>query len=479
MGSTNPIRILRSSVAPKPGPETWMSVCSLQLWFAVFFFLVSGAGAVADAQSAAEVTRFEGQCFGPIRYQVTIGGRLEQTWVRAVAAKVQERLDEINVKMSTYQQDSDVSRFNRESSTDWIEVDAETAEVVAMSQDISRQTQGAFDITVGPLVAVWKFGAAAKDDPTGREAAPTEEEIQAILQRVGYDKLEVRVNPPALRKAVPELQIDLSAIAKGYAVDQVAMVLSQHGHENFFVEVGEEIKAQGQHPAGRAWVCGIEKPLELQREIDITVPVRNKAIATSGDYRQFRVIAGRRYSHTIDPRSGYPTDGTVALASIATSDCAVADAWATAAMVLGRDQSLALANQHKIGLRMVLRHENSGFEAVQNEHYPAALPGERPGANWVVMVGATVLVFGIALAGMSIGVIFKRQPIKGSCGGLASMPDQDGKSACELCSNPSRECVEFGRGTRAAREAAAAATAEGSRSSDSPADGGGKPGVQD
>jgi len=414
------------------------------------FSLSTTSSAVADE---ASVTKVEGQCFGPIRFQVTVGKSLSDTDRQALLLEVQQRLDDINRKMSTYTNDSDITRFNRDLSTDWIAVDLETAQVVYLALRISEQSEGAFDITVGPLVAAWKFGAA---NPDGEDDAkiPNAAEIQELLTRVGHTKLQVRLEPPALRKQVPNLELDLSAIAKGYAVDEVARVAERLGYENYFVEVGEEVRAAGQHPAGRKWLCGVEKPLELERAIDLKVPLENMSIATSGDYRQFRIVNDRRYSHTIDPRSGYPTDGHVALASIATADCSVADAWATAAMVLGPEKMQQLANEHRFGLHIVTRNESGEFHSVRNDRYPTPVVENRTaGPNWIVMVGATVLAFGLALAGMSVGVMFKRKPIAGSCGGLANMPNSDSRSPCELCANPSQECRELGRGAKAARAA--------------------------
>lgn len=416
----------------------------------------------ANANGAADqplVSKIEGNCFGPIGFKVTVGKVLTDAEQTSLMSAVQARLDEINQKMSTYTTDSDIGRFNREASTDWFAVDLETARVVELAQRISEKSEGAFDVTVGPLVAAWKFGAA---NPSGEDdnKLPSTAEIKQLLERVGYTKLEVRLDPPALRKQVPNLELDLSAVAKGYAVDEVANVVARLGYESYFVEVGEEVRAAGRHPAGRVWLCGIEKPLEMEREIELRVPLENLAIATSGDYRQFRIVEERRYSHTIDPRTGYPTDGQVALASIATSDCSVADAWATAAMVLGVEKMLELSEQHRLGLHMVTRDATGQLISRQNARYPKPLvEPQATGPNWVVMVGATVVVFGLALAGMSVGVMFKRKPISGSCGGLANMPNNDNRSPCELCSNPSQECRELGRGAKAAREAREAAEA--------------------
>lgn len=435
------------------------------LTYARFFPLQTAA---RDTDSpASQTTQISGTCFGPLAYQVTVGQVLESAEKEVLQQAVQNRLDEINGLMSTYQPDSVVSRFNQFAETEWFGVDGETAKVVLRSLELSQKTDGAFDITVGPLVAAWKFGAADPDNDQSvnlgksEQSLPGDDQIASLLQRVGYQKLEARLGPPALRKLHPLLQIDLSAIAKGYAVDEVSRVVNELGYANHFVEVGEEVRAIGRHPANRAWVCGIERPVEIIRSIDIRIPLDNQAIATSGDYRQFRLIGGQRYSHIIDPRTGKPANYSVALASVCADDCMTADAFATAFSVMGQSAAMKTASANEVGLHLVLRDADGGLTTQANAAYPKALAptATGPAANWLIMLGATVLVFGLALAGMSIGVMFKRKPIAGSCGGLAAMAGGNRPSACDLCANPAKECRENGPGTRAAREAAEAAEA--------------------
>lgn len=402
-------------------------------------------------QDQATTSRLQGSCFGLISWEVTVGGTLSESQEEQLQDAVQQRLDQINARMSTYRDDSDVSRFNASTSTDWFAVEAETALVVQRSLEISAATQGAFDVTVGPLIGLYHFGAAAnQQDAT--PTLPSAEEIAQTLSAVGYDKLQVQLSPPTLRKSVASLQIDLSAIAKGYAVDQVAKVVTEAGFQNYFVMVGEEVAASGKHPAGRQWVCGIEKPVEQARHVlDIRVPLVDSAIATSGDYRQYYVIDGKRISHTVDPRSGKPATSAVALASVKADDCMTADAFATAMMVLPITESEQIAAQLGLGIHLVQRGENGEFVTVENSQYPAALPPTQAveSVSWLLPVGISILIFGIAVVSMSVGVLFKREPIKGSCGGLANMPGATG-SACDLCSNPSKECQEMGRGARKA-----------------------------
>lgn len=414
-------------------------------------------GLTGETAWAQKTTSLQGTCFGPIGWQVTVGQELGDSASQQLQQAVQTRLDEINQLMSTYQDDSDVTRFNRSDSIDWFPVDAETAAVIQRSRDISVWTDGAFDITVGPLVQLWNFGAGKQDGQD--QILPTTEAIQKARQRVGYQKLEVRQDPPSIRKSQPDLQIDLSAIAKGYAVDQVARATEGLGYSNYFVEVGEEVRAAGEHPSGRPWVCGIEKPLEGFRRLDIRIPLNNAAIATSGDYRQFRMVDGKRLSHTIDPRTGEPVQTGVALASVQFKDCMTADALATAMMVLPWEESQVIANEHGAGVRVVRRTESAATQVLTNSLYPKPMP-EAPaqGNRFLIPVGISLLAFGMVVLAMSVGVIFKRKPIQGSCGGLANMPGSTG-SACDLCSNPSKECQEMGRGAKKAREEAEATSA--------------------
>lgn len=398
----------------------------------LFFF------SVASDQAFGQTTKIQGTCFGPIAWHVVVPEIGDQTSIEALEKAIHGRLSEINDRMSTYKADSEVSRFNRSKTTDWFEVSLETATIVQKSIEFGERTDGRFDITVGPLVSAWKFGAGKDDD---QFQPPSLDKISSILQNVGYQKLESRFDPPAIKKSVSGVQIDLSAIAKGYAVDEVARQLEKAGYEDYFVQVGEEVFAKGKHPAGRYWICGIEKPEIGKQVVDIKVALVNQAIATSGDYRQFYEFEGKKFSHAIDPKTGFPTESSINLASISAPDCLTADALATAVMVGGP----AVADSYEVGIRYIKHYDSSEqskkFLLDQNELYPKPI-GRPPvsSSNPLFTIGITVLVFGLFLLLMSVGVIFAGKPIKGSCGGLGNIPGHEGKSACELCRNPSEEC---------------------------------------
>lgn len=264
-------------------------------------------------------------------------------------------LDRINRKMSTYQEDSELSKFNRAKTTDWIPVSSESVFVIAAALQVSRLTDGAFDITVGPIVNLWGFG------PTISEAVfPTDEMIQETLQTVGYQHIFIQDTPPALRKDLPDVQIDLSAIAKGYAVDQVAEYLESIELHDYLIEIGGELRGKGKNSQGETWKVAIEKPDPRQRAIHGVVQLQNKGMATSGDYRIFFERNGQRYSHTINPRTGRPITHELASVTVISHSTMLADALATGLMVLGPDSGFHLAEQEKLSALFITKG-NGGF----------------------------------------------------------------------------------------------------------------------
>lgn len=271
--------------------------------------------------------------------------------------QIDRRLEAISRQMSTYLPDSEISRFNRYEGRDWFPVSAEFVRVVAAGLEVSRSTQGAFDVTVGPLVNLWGFG------PAGRPAVvPADEAIADCRARVGYDRLEVRAEPPALRKRQADLYVDLSAIAKGFAVDEVAGLLEQNGVRGYMVEIGGEVRTRGRKPDGGSWRIGIERPVATAREIQWVVELDDRSLATSGDYRNFFEQQGRRYSHEIDPRTGRPVEHGLVSVSVLAGDCMTADAWATALIVLGPEAALPTAQRHGLDVLCMIRTQDGWLE---------------------------------------------------------------------------------------------------------------------
>ncbi|MEH6472878.1 MAG: FAD:protein FMN transferase [Halopseudomonas sp.] len=273
----------------------------------------------------------------------------------ALNQRIQSVLDRIELRMSTYRDDSELSRFNQAEPGTAFSVSAETAQVVALGIEVSQQTAGAFDTTVGPLVNLWGFGP----DPRNTQA-PEAELILQSLQQVGYQAIEVDQAATTLLKREPRY-LDLSAIAKGYAVDQVAELLEAE-FNGYMVEVGGELRLHGVKPDGQRWRIAVETPDSSTREIQRVIEVGNNAIATSGDYRNYFEQDGVRYSHTIDPVTGRPINHRLASVTVVDRSCARADAMATAMMVLGDEKGLALAEQLGLHALFIVKSDDGFIE---------------------------------------------------------------------------------------------------------------------
>ncbi len=364
--------------------------------------------------------------------------------------RIRDRLAEIDQRMSTYRDDSEVTRFNRSPANEWFTVSAETAQVVQKAMEVSEQTAGAFDITVGPLVRLWNFGPSSQQQRT----VPSDSAIEQAKTLTGYSHLGVRLTPPALRKAIDALEIDLSGIAKGYAVDQVAIVLESEGISNYLVEIGGEIRTSGQRSMGDSaehqWIVGIESPQSDKRAIATTLALKDAAMASSGDYRNFFEVDGVRYSHTIDPRTGRPIQHSLAAATVVSSDCATADALATALLVMG-DDAETFAERYQIR-SLFFAHDGTHhgqFTTSRSTTFPpvvasvamASSSGPAAATSYWRLLAASIIVIGIALIAMAVGVIFSNRCVKGSCGGMEGLTDEHGRPLCEGCSNPSEECT--------------------------------------
>lgn len=283
-------------------------------------------------------------------YSVRIVDPPDGMAIDEITRRIQLALEDVNRRMSTWRDDSEVSLFNAAPPGEWFPVSDDTAALVAMGQAVSRMSGGAFDVTVGPVVDLWGFGP----DPV-RVTPPAEAEIAAALERVGHTALESREEPPALRKTGPELAVDLSGIAKGHAVDRVAAVLAQAAIDNFLVEVGGELRVAGHNRRGERWSVAVEDPLAAGREVHRVLNVTDTAIATSGDYRNFFEYEGKRYSHTIDPRTGWPVSHDLVSVTVLDESAALADALATALLVLGPEAGGELAERTDIAAYFVVR----------------------------------------------------------------------------------------------------------------------------
>lgn len=272
---------------------------------------------------------------------------------------VMQSLAEVNSAMSTWDPDSEISRFNQ-MPAGCLEISQGFAEVVGAALDISRASDGAYDISLGPLIDVWGFGAAEE------VSAPTEGQIAELITQTGYHHLDLE--DQNFCKDLDEIQINLSSIAKGYGVDVLADLLMEQGVENFLVEIGGELFAKGDKN-GESWMVGVENPAsQTGQSAMLALPLENQSVATSGDYRNFFVLDGVRYSHILDARTGSPIHNQIASATVVADSVMLADGWATALMAVGSDRAIELADEQELALLLVMR-DGEGFRSLANARW--------------------------------------------------------------------------------------------------------------
>ncbi|MDD9998829.1 MAG: FAD:protein FMN transferase [Rhodospirillaceae bacterium] len=317
-----------------------------------------------------DTLELRGQTMGT-SYSVRIVAPADASAVSLVLLRrrVAARLEDLENVFSTYRPDSEVSRFNAHPGQEWFGVSPEFLDVLEQAVTVSQLTDGAFDATIGRLVELWGFGAG---DTLGR--IPDREVLEQLLSDAGIEYLQFRDSPPTVRRTRPGVQLDFSAIAKGYAVDRVWELLSEAGLAAYLVDVGGEVRTRGRHADGRDWSIGVENPDGAG--VAEAVPLRNAAIATSGDYRNFFEYEGRRYSHVLDPRSGWPVSHELTAVSVISTTTVMADALATALLVLGPETGLELAEREQIAARLVVRSAD-GLTVLRTPAFEAALAGNR------------------------------------------------------------------------------------------------------
>lgn len=255
--------------------------------------------------------------------------------------ELQECFHTFDMSLSTFEERSIISRINQNDTS--VKVDSLFATVFRRGLEISRLTEGAFDMTVAPLVNLWGFGFKKMEGVTGKE-------VNEIRSHIGYEKVQMVADK--IIKADTAIQLDASAIAKGYSCDVVANLLKSHGCQNFMVEIGGEIVAQGKNPSGKTWCIGITKPTDdndvFNPELQAQVEIENMGMATSGNYRQFYYKEGKRYSHTVNPHTGYPVEHNLLSATVFAQDCMTADALATSFMVMGVEKACEFVEQQRL-----------------------------------------------------------------------------------------------------------------------------------
>lgn len=322
--------------------------------------------ALAACEGAPEKVTLQGQTMGTY-WRVTYLAEDGAPAPEALESQLEAALVAVNASMSTWDPQATISQFNGSDSLEPFPIEPAFATVVAAAQTVSTASGGAFDITVGPLVDLWGFGAGGER----RQAPPSAEAIAAAQATVGFGKLVVRAEPPRLQRRVPGVEVDLSALAKGYGVDVLAAALGTAGLGNYLVDIGGEVRARGVNDRGVPWRIGVEVPDPSARGlVQEALPLKDLSLATSGDYRNFFEAEGVRYSHTIDPRTGYPIPQRVASVTVAHPEALWADAWATAMNVLGPEAGLALAERQKLPVLFIL-YDGEGFERRANAAFEA------------------------------------------------------------------------------------------------------------
>ncbi len=288
-------------------------------------------------------------------WSVELAQRLTSAELSALNATLTGELIRINQLMSTYDAESELSRFNRLQSVEPVTLAADTLLVLDTAIGLSVKTAGAYDVTLGSVIDLWGFGA---DDVA--DFVPGSERIQQAMALTGYRQL-VRVGN-TVRKRHPGLRIDLSSLAKGFAVDQLGLLIEAAGIDNYIAEIGGELRARGFNVDGDAWRIGIEQP---DGTIETGVAVSNANMASSGSYRNYRMVKGQRYTHIIDGRTGMPINHDLAAVTVLHRSTLLADAWATALMVLGAEAAWQLANNESVAMQLTVA-EDEGFKLLRS-----------------------------------------------------------------------------------------------------------------
>ena len=270
---------------------------------------------------------------------------------KQVEKSILAAMEDVNQSMSTYIEDSEISRFNRIDPGKWFDMSPQFAAVFTEAQQISEMSQGAFDATLGKAIRAWGFGRDGKITQQ-----PSVEVLSNMRSTTGYQ--HIKIKDQRVLKEVPGLEVNLSAIAKGYAVDRVAKAIDDLGIEAYLVNIGGELKAKGKNAQGISWRIGIEKP-HVTGGIAQIVELNNVAIATSGDYRNYHVIDGQHFSHTIDPKTLKPVFHKLASVSVISDKASTADAMATAMLSMGEEGAIRFAEENQIAAYLIIRGENA------------------------------------------------------------------------------------------------------------------------
>lgn len=328
----------------------------MKKWLVAFTALLLFSG----CEKSAELVHLTGATMGTT-YNIKYTQQAGIPDLLVLQTEIDRLLEEVNDQMSTYREDSELSRFNRYQGSAPFPVSEQTATVVKEAIRLNHLTLGALDVTVGPLVNLWGFGPEARQD-----IVPSEEELNSRKEKVGIAHLSVEGN--ALRKDFPELYVDLSTIAKGWGVDVVADYIQSQGVDNYMVEIGGEIRLKGLNREGIPWRIAVEKPTVQERSVQEIIEPGEMAVATSGDYRNYFERDGIRYSHIINPQTGYPIHNRVVSVTVLDKSSMTADGLSTGLMVLGEEKGLAVAELNQIPAFMIVKTDE-GFKEIASSAF--------------------------------------------------------------------------------------------------------------
>jgi thiamine biosynthesis lipoprotein len=351
-------------MSPLPSPARR---AALAAGLGSFALLAAGCGERARffALPGGGAHTFHGLAMGS-SYTVKVAGPgLSATTLAAAQSAVAQALADVVARMSHYDSESEVSRLNRQPLGSPLAVSAPTLQVFQVAQAVRSASEGAFDVAVGRAVDEWGFG------PSGRPRAVLPVSALQQLRELHQDgALALDLQAGTVTRH-GEMWANLSGIAKGFGVDRAADALEHLGLADYMVEVGGEIRTRGRNAEGRPWQLAIERPDAMPQRALRILPLDDKALATSGDYRNFFMHQGRRYSHEIDPASAAPVAHALASVSVVAGDCTLADAWSTALFVLGPERGLAVATRHGLAAHFVIRQRNGSFSERQTEAFAA------------------------------------------------------------------------------------------------------------
>ena len=327
-------------------------------------FTLAGCG-----ERSAGTLQFSGQTMGTTYLVKLAGAELSSTRLQSLQADVHDALAGIDRGLSLYRPESELMRLNRHAADTPFTLSKDLYAVLSAAAQVSELSEGAFDVSVAPLTQAWGFGTEK------RSAIPAVERLQAGRAAIGWRGLQLDATQRTAVKAQAGLQADLGGIAKGHGVDLAALALEAGGIEHYMVEVGGEVRTHGRNGQGRAWQIGIEQPDAVPQRARSVLPLSGQSLATSGDYRHFFEQGGRRYSHEIDPRTAEPIAHGLASVSVVADSCMMADAMATALIVMGPERGLALARQLSVPALFIVRDAQGGLRDFATPAYDALARG--------------------------------------------------------------------------------------------------------